>query len=165
MKSEVVMENVIGKVVANDGKRAEVRFPNGDVKFFFRDVEPEEEFRQRFSGEIKLQCIRMPTIRKRDDLFNFFCSFFSHTAPKHGVAAVETEGHNGETLFAVGMFVELAGVQIFATPECHLPKGGRGFVLMTPEGSLDLTLTAADLEHALGCIAAAFGDRVAVRTC
>lgn len=42
-------EMVSGTVLTNDGNAAQVRFPNGDERFFYRGTESPEAFAKQFA--------------------------------------------------------------------------------------------------------------------
>src|SRR5260370_37221154 len=70
-------EMTSGTVLTNDGNTAQVRFPNGDERFFYRGTESPEAFAKEFAAGGSIDFEAFPAILEdREDLFKLLEKMF-----------------------------------------------------------------------------------------
>jgi hypothetical protein len=141
---------VSGMVLTNDGDTAQVRFPNGDERFFYRGTESPEAFAKMFPAGGSTDFEAFPAIREdREDLFKLMAKMFG----KSEAYAVVTLSNAVGVL--IGASLKVGNVNVFCSPECFHPDGGKGFALLLPNQPITwFHFDQADVEHALGVVAA-----------
>jgi hypothetical protein len=146
-------ETVSGTVLTNDGNTAQVRFPNGDERFFYRGTESPEAFVKQFAvgGSTDFQAFSTP-LKDREGLFKLLEKMFGKPTGL-AFAAVSLLSDVGVAL--VGVSRRLGNVNVFCSSECFHPDGGRGFALLIPKRPITwFHFDQVEVEHALGVIAA-----------
>ncbi len=152
---------VSGTVLTNDGNTAQVRFPNGDERFFSRGSESPEAFAKMFpaGGSTDFEFFS-GAIESREDLFKLMVNMFGNPGGLEVYAGVKLISRVGVVL--VGASIKVGNVNVFCSPECFHPDGGRGFALLMPNQSITwFHFDQVEVEDALGVIATELAAQVA----